>query len=122
MNSANGLPLHQFNKLDHCRAFLKNSVRLDGRNFEDNRIVRISMDTIKNEGVIGSSHVQLGETVVFCGINVLIGNPSITAPDSGDCGKYIIYSILITRELICDAANLYPSLRCVGWAHSLKEK
>ncbi len=87
MNSANGLPLHQFNRLAHCRAFLKNNVRLDGRNFDESRTVRISSNTIESDGVIGSSQVQLGETVVLCGINVMIGNPSVVAPESGDCGK-----------------------------------
>ena len=69
------------------RVFIKNKIRLDGRSFDDYRHFQCKANTITSPGVIGSSHVQMGSTVVFCGINLMIGVPSVQHASSGDIGK-----------------------------------
>ena len=80
------IPLHLFDKLDHIRTFTNNSVRFDGRSFGDFRPVRVITDNILSQRICGSSQVQIGHTLVACGVNILVGNPSHLKPDCGDIG------------------------------------
>lgn len=81
------LPLHIFRPADHVRSFLKNGVRLDGRNLEQSRPITVNYDCLQGNYVISSSHVQIGSTSVMCAISVMVGSPSVYKPTSGDTGK-----------------------------------
>ena len=38
--------------------------------------------------VFGSAQVHIGSTMVVSGVNLLVGSPSATLPDSGDIGLF----------------------------------
>lgn len=69
------------------RVFTKNNIRLDGRTFLDRRAVTCQQSFLSiNHGLIGSSRVQMDSTVVICGVNIMVGVPTVTDPNSGDVG------------------------------------
>jgi exosome complex RNA-binding protein Rrp42 (RNase PH superfamily) len=71
---------------ENLKAFVKNEVRFDGRRLMSHRGFQSKQGVLSSPNVCGSSRVQLGGTSVICGINVMVGNPSISAPDKGDIG------------------------------------
>ena len=66
---------------EFLRTHLKQGVRADGRDLLKIRNLNIKMG---KEGGIGSAEVRLGKTMVRCDISVMIGTPSVTAPEEGD--------------------------------------
>ena len=78
---------------DQLRAYLQNQVRLDGRGLVDHRKTLIRKSQFEFGDVVGSSRVQVGGTIIICGINLLVGTPCLAHPSSGDVGKiHGIYS------------------------------
>jgi len=71
---------------EQLRAFVKNRIRLDGREFNTSRNVSVATSYVQGPNVYGSSFVKIGDTVVVCGINLLVGVPSIEEPSHGDIG------------------------------------
>lgn len=67
--------------------FVKNGVRIDGRSFVDHRKVSCRVSTVHADGVVGSAQVQIGGTVVSCGINLKVGTPTADSPDAGEIGE-----------------------------------
>lgn len=71
-------------------AFTKNRVRVDGRGFDDSKRVVCKLSPVSGApNLIGSSQVQVGGTIVVCGITLMIGTPSTTRPASGDIGELL---------------------------------
>ena len=70
----------------HLRTFLKQGVRADGRELLKSRNLEVNMDKKgqKVPGTFGTAEVRLGKTLVRCDISVMIGTPSVAAPDEGD--------------------------------------
>ncbi len=79
----------QFDPVEYFRSFCNNNVRPDGRQFSDYRQFSARTNTVKATNVYGSSQVQIGKTIVTCGINLMIGSPSMTEPGKGDIGQFI---------------------------------
>lgn len=82
--------LQNINAAEQLKVFVQNRIRLDGREFTSHRNVSVTKSYIKAKNVYGSSFVKIGETVVVCGINLLVGVPSIDAPSHGDIGNYAV--------------------------------
>eukprot|EP01038_Epipyxis_sp_PR26KG_P004442 gene4442-6282_t len=82
------------------KTFLSNSIRMDGRGLKDHRIITVRPGFINQSSdiIYGSSQVQIGGTVVMCGINLMAGTPSVFKPSSGD--------------IVCDVSlNTFCSLK-----------
>lgn len=77
-----------------CTSHIKNKVRLDGRDLLTYRPIKVVPSYLKrnstskycssNSYIYGSSYVSIGNTIVICGINLMIGTPSLLKPSSGD--------------------------------------
>jgi exosome complex RNA-binding protein Rrp42 (RNase PH superfamily) len=79
--------LSWLDETEQLRTFVKNGVRLDGRSLSDNRNRSCKVSTVRAEGVVGSSQVQLGGTIVSCGISLKVGTPTAEAPEAGEIGS-----------------------------------
>jgi len=76
--------VEQLDPIGHYRSFIKNGVRIDGRNFSSLRRISVGTGNFTTSSTCGSSKVEIGETKVACSISVLVGTPSQQYPDSGD--------------------------------------
>lgn len=74
--------------VQQVKVFTKNGVRLDGRGFAEHRTLNSKQSFLSSgaQGVVGSSHVQVGSTAVACGVTLMVGVPSVAQPDAGDVG------------------------------------
>lgn len=79
--------LAKLNPLTELRVHVKNEIRLDGRAPRDHRKVIVQKSYITSPGTYGSALVKIGKTSAVCGINLMVGTPSMQAPTSGDIGK-----------------------------------
>ncbi len=79
--------LQSIDVVQQLKTFVQNRIRLDGREFNKERNVSVSTSFVKGPNVYGSSFVQIGDTVVVCGINLSVGVPSVEAPELGDIGN-----------------------------------
>jgi exosome complex RNA-binding protein Rrp42 (RNase PH superfamily) len=86
MSSVEVVLQEQFDPVDYFRSFCKNSIRPDGRKFSDYRQFSVRTKSVKATNVYGSSQVQIGKTIVTCGVNLMIGIPSMNEPSKGDIG------------------------------------
>jgi exosome complex RNA-binding protein Rrp42 (RNase PH superfamily) len=73
--------------VQQLRVYTKNGIRLDGRGFNEHRSLQCKQTFLTStQGVIGSSNVQLGSTIVVCGITLMVGVPAVASPNCGDAG------------------------------------
>jgi exosome complex RNA-binding protein Rrp42 (RNase PH superfamily) len=79
----------QLDPIGHYRSFIKNGVRIDGRDFSSLRRIFVGTGNFTTSSTCGSSKVEIGETKVVCSISVLVGTPSQQYPDSGDIGEHL---------------------------------
>ncbi len=70
-------------------SFLKNGVRPSGRLITDYRNINVRQGSVNAANVYGSAQVQIGETIVTCGVNLMVGSPSLDKPQQGDIGSEI---------------------------------
>ena len=87
-------------KLDpegYYRAFIKNRIRPDGRHFNQFRSIvdqseqfssRITDNNAAGQRLYGSSLIRVGGTVAAAGIQLFIGTPNATSPESGEIGLH----------------------------------
>lgn len=89
----------------HLRTFLSQGVRADGRELLKTRNIelRVGFQDQTSAGVLGSAEIRLGRTMVRCGISVMIGTPSVAAPEEGDL------DIDVSLNAIC--GTKYENLR-----------
>lgn len=81
------IPLYEkFDDSDYYKSFYKNNIRPDGRKFNEYRRLSVRSGVITANNVYGSAQVQLDKTIVMCGINIMVGSPSMADPDKGDLG------------------------------------
>ncbi len=73
----------------HFLSYLKNGIRPNGRVTTDYRHISIRTGSSSAPNVYGSSQVQMGETIVTCGVNLMVGSPSLEEPQLGDIGETI---------------------------------
>lgn len=75
--------------VQQLRVFIQNKVRLDGRTLSESRSVLVKQSYLNtpSTGIFGSSHVNIGGTVVVCALNVMVGVPAVYTPSAGDVGK-----------------------------------
>lgn len=79
--------IYEIDKLQQLKIFVQNGIRLDGREFNRSRPLVCKLSAVASTpNVVGSSRVQCGETVVVCGIVLMVGTPSAKYPSSGDSG------------------------------------
>jgi exosome complex RNA-binding protein Rrp42 (RNase PH superfamily) len=90
--------LSWLNEAEQIRTFAKNSVRIDGRSFADHRKVSCKTSIVRAEEVIGSAQVQIGGTVVICGINLKVGTPTADAPDTGEIGAQLYSGLRVSCQ------------------------
>lgn len=83
-----GVPIYeQFDDAEYYRSFIKNSIRPDGRKFTQYRRLAVKTGAISAPNVYGSAQVQIDKTIVLCGINIMVGSPSMADPEKGDLGE-----------------------------------
>ncbi|HVL47545.1 MAG TPA: exosome complex protein Rrp42 [Candidatus Thermoplasmatota archaeon] len=68
-------------KKDHIYALAREGRRFDGRAFDEYRPIRIQTNLIQQAE--GSARVQIGDTDVFVGVKMAIGEPYADSPKSG---------------------------------------
>lgn len=66
---------------NYVRKLIEENLRIDARNFEDFRKIKIEKDVIKTAE--GSARVMLGNTHVLVGIKMSVGEPFTDIPDEG---------------------------------------
>ena len=87
--------LELLNPTDFYRSFIDAKIRIDGREFDDLRSVKVGLGSVGvTLNCYGSSHVNIGKTKVTCFVSLLIGTPSQQYPDSGDVGYYLLFKCL----------------------------
>lgn len=95
--------IYEIDKLQQLKIFVQNGIRLDGREFNRSRPLVCNLSAVASTpNVVGSSRVQCGETVVVCGIVLMVGTPSAKYPNSGDSGEpNDLYGIKLCSTLTC---------------------
>ena len=69
----------------HYAYFAERGVRPDGRAFDEQRPVNVTIHT-PNEGVGGSASVLMGSTRVLGSVSLQVGTPDLASPSDGDLG------------------------------------
>ena len=99
MDLVAGVPIYnQFDDVEYYRSFIKNSIRPDGRKFSEYRRLAVRQGFVTAPNVYGSAQVQINNTIVVCGINIMVGSPSMADPNKGDLGKYF-FGVSISKSI-----------------------
>lgn len=93
---------------DYIVECITQGCRADGRGLLACRRAITELDVVPQ--ATGSARVRLGETDVFVGVKVELGEPHDAAPDCGRIEFFVDYAPCGTQDIDVDAALRHPHL------------